>query len=161
MTEVSEGQQVRKAYDGPKVEHDALISQLEARIREEHERSSDASESSAKLKVFLEETELNSQAVGWAKAILKKLPKKDGQTKAMDIIRSLEEIIPMVKNHVGGQGTGELDLDGPQKETEAEEPVEAPEPEVQDAETEGFNNAVDETLGGDVVTPIDFGGDVA
>ncbi|WP_170759954.1 hypothetical protein [Ruegeria lacuscaerulensis] len=164
MTEVSEGQQVRKAYDGPKVEHDALISELEARIREEHARSSDASESSAKMKKFLDETELNSQAVSWGKTILKKLPKKDGQTKAMDVIRSLKEILPMIENHVAGQGTGEMDLEGPQEDTETdEEPIEEPQPEVQDEETEDFNNAVDANMGDDVVTPIDFlpGGDAA
>lgn len=162
-----EGKKVRQAYDGPSVEHDKLIGQLEARIREEVARSSDASESAAKLKTFLDETELNSQAVSWMKVILKKLPKKDGQVKAMDVIRSLEEMIPMIKNHVGGQGTSEMDLDGPQEQAPA---AAEPEDDPQDVdpgdhvdddneEQAEFNDEVDAAMGGDdVVTPIDFGG---
>ncbi len=68
----SEGAAVREAFDGPEVEHDALISFYEARIAEEHARSSDASESAAKVNQFLEETGLNSQACSWGKSILKK-----------------------------------------------------------------------------------------
>lgn len=155
----NEGAQVLKAFDGPKVEHDALIDQINARTAEEHERSSDASESSNKVTTFLESTGLNSQAFSWLKAIVKKLPKKDGQAKAMDIIRSLEVGLPMIKNHVGGQGTGEMDLDGPQDEPASDEPapdldtvIADGEPDA-DPETQELNDAVD-----DVVTPINFGG---
>jgi len=159
-----EGKEVRRAFDGPEVEHDDLIGFYEQRLAEEHARSSDSSESSAKTTDFLEKTGLNGQAVKVGKGILKTVPKKDGQAKAMDQIRSLKKIIPMIEDHVAGQGTGEMDLEGPQDETEVEEdPVENPEPEVQDEETAEFNAAVDENMGdGDVVTPIDFsGGDAA
>lgn len=109
----SEGNEVRKAYDGPSVEHDALIDQIEVRSKEEYARASDASESGAKLKDFLEETGFNGQAFGWLKAIMKKMPKKDGQAKAMDIIRSLEVGLPMIKAHVAGQATAEMDFTEP------------------------------------------------
>ncbi len=135
---MSEGKEVREAFDGPQIDHDELIAELEARIREEHARSSDASESAAKIAQFIEDTGVNSQALGWAKTILKKLPKKDGQHKAMDIIRSLEAMLPMLKDHVGGQGTAEMDLD--------------PDDEA-DAETTGYDD--------DTVTPIDFGREAA
>jgi hypothetical protein len=99
----SEGAAVRAAFDGPTVEHDALLGQIEARIREEYARSSDASESGAKTSDFLDETGLNSQVFAWSKSIIKKLPKKDGQAKAMDMIRSWEVVLPMLKAHVSGQ----------------------------------------------------------
>jgi hypothetical protein len=164
----SEGQQVREAFDGPKVEHDELIDQIQARTAEEHERASDSSESAAQTNKFLEKTGLNSQAFSWLKSILKKLPKKDGQAKAMDVIRSLNAGLPMIEAHVTGQGTGEMNLDGPE-ETEntgepksepvqaetTSEPTTAPDPELaQDAAD--FDQAA--VGGDDVVTPIDFGG---
>lgn len=160
----SDGQIVREAYDGPKVEHDALIDHIEARAREQHARSSDASESAAKTAEFVESTALNSQALSWLSSIVKKLPKKDGQAKAMDIIRSLEVGLPMVKSHVGGQGTSEMDLGSPEPETNSETEVADAEPapdldaEIKDgdpelaAEAEAFDVNVD-----NVVTPIDFG----
>jgi hypothetical protein len=119
----SEGQKVREAYDGPKVEHDALIDQIEQRSKEEYARGSDAAESGAKVKEFLDETGLNSQAFSWGKSIMKKLPKKDGQAKAMDVIRSLEVILPMLKNHIGGQGTAEMSLPEPEAKPEPAEPM--------------------------------------
>ena len=171
-----EGAEVRKAFDGPTVDHDALIAQLEARIREEHARSSDASESASKVAEFIEDTGVNSQALSWMKSILKKLPKKDGQHKAMDIIRSIKVMLPMIEDHIGGQGTGEMDLDGPQGQQGAEEkpkPKRAAKPkatskpkaeakpaEAPDAETEEFNAEVDKVMGEapgtGKVTPIDF-----
>ncbi len=95
------------------VNHDDLISEIAARIHEEGERNSDASDSAAATHKFLEETGLNSQAFSWGKSITKKLSKKQGQAKAMDIIRSLKVMLPMLENHVMGQGTKEMDLDGP------------------------------------------------
>lgn len=140
MAKKSEGQQVREAFDGPEVEHDDLINQIQARAAEQHERSSDASESAAKVSVFIEKTGLNTQAFSWLSSILKKLPKKDGQNKAMDVIRTLEVGLPMIKNHVAGQGTNEMDLGEPESE-----------PEKAKAKVEN-----DET-----VTTIDFGGTVS
>jgi hypothetical protein len=160
----TEGQEVREAFDGPKVEHDQLMSELEARIAEEYSRASDSSESAAKVAKFLEETGLNGQAVKWVKSILKKLPKKDGQVKAMDIIRSLELILPMAKNHVGGQGTAEMQLE-PSDEPETTDVPEADEddPDFADLpETSGdekFDELVNRVTDGEPVDPIDFGGE--
>jgi hypothetical protein len=164
MAKKSEGAEVRKAFDGPTVEHDELIGQIEAMARDEHARSSDASESGARLKPFIEKTGLNTQVFSWMKTIVKKLPKKDGQSKAMDVIRSIEVALPMIKAHVSGQGTAEMDLGGepapePAKAKSTRKPKEAP--KGNDADDDGavdperaeFNRAVDE-----VVTPIDFGG---
>ncbi len=119
----SEGAEVREAFDGPKVEHDALIDQIQERSAEEYSRASDAGESAAKVKEFLEETGLNSQAFSWLKSILKKLPKKDGQAKAMDVIRSLKTGLPMIEAHVAGQGTVEMELPEPQAEVSDDDNV--------------------------------------
>jgi hypothetical protein len=93
------------------VTHDDLISELGQRKHEETKRKSDASESGDKTKKFLERTGLNSQAFSWGGSILKKLDKKDGEAKAMDIIRSLEVMLPMLKNQVQGQSTMDMDLE--------------------------------------------------
>jgi hypothetical protein len=169
-----ENKAVIQAYKGPEVEHDDLITEIEARAREQHERSSDASESAAKVSAFIDKTGLNTQAYSWASSIVKKLPKKDGQAKAMDIIRSLETMLPMVKAHVSGQSTSEMDFGAPAESNEAygkpKPPVTAPskpkpkpkakpEPEAvaddepEDAERSEFDAQVDS-----VVTPINFGG---
>lgn len=92
------------------VTHDQLLNHMSARMAEEKARQSDGGESAAKTSKFLDETGLNSQALRTMTTVLKKLPKKKGQQKAMDIIRSLEVMLPMIKNHVEGQGTQEMDL---------------------------------------------------
>lgn len=125
----SEGAEVRQAFDGPKLDHDELIGHIGARIKEEHERSSDGSESAAKVAAFIEKTGINSQAYSWLKTILKKLPKKDGQSKAMDIIRSLKAGLPLIENEVAGQSTVEMNLEPaadekPKAEKETAAPVE-------------------------------------
>jgi hypothetical protein len=161
-----EGKAARVAFDGPDLDHDKLIGQIEARNREDSERASSAGESRQKIGEFLDETSLNSKAFSWLRQILKVGEKADGQNKAMDIIRSLETALPMVKNHVGGQGTGEMDLDGPQDEAPAEEPEDDPQDvdpgdhvDDDNPEQAEFNDEVDAAMGGDgVVTPIDFGG---
>lgn len=110
------------------LDHDKLIDEIEARKKEEYARQSDAGESAAKVAKYLDETGLNGQAFGWLKTIMKKLPKKDGHAKAMDIILSLEAGLPMIKNHIEGQ-QGSLGLGDPADfEPEApEEPEEEPE----------------------------------
>ena len=155
----SEGQEVREAMDGPSLDHDALIDNMEARIAEEHARSSDSSESAAKVTEFLEDTGMNSQAFSWLKSILKKLPKKDGQHKAMDIIRSLKAGLPMIENHVAGQGTGEMQLEPDEAPDEAVPAPEEVEEAAPDEEAAEFNAEVDEAVGDDdgVVTPLDVG----
>ncbi|MBT9385498.1 hypothetical protein KM176_16610 [Pseudooceanicola sp. CBS1P-1] len=97
----------------PEFGHDELLGQIQARSGEEYARQSDAGESAAKLTEFLNETGMNGQAFSWLKSIVKKLPKKNGQQKAMDVIRSLKMGLPMVEAHVQGQGTGELGLGDP------------------------------------------------
>lgn len=118
----SEGAEVRKAYDGPDLSHDGLIDHMEARIAEEHARASDSGESAAKVRTFLDQTGLNSKAHGWLKQILKLLPKKDGRDKAMDVIRSLEAGLPMLKDHVGGQNTPDFLEDQEKEAPKAEAP---------------------------------------
>lgn len=167
----SEGAEVREAYDGPTVDHDQLIGQILDRAKEQHARSSDASESAALVSEFLEDTGINSKAYQWASAIVKTLDKKDGQHKAMDIIRSLKAVLPMVENHVGGQGTVEMDLGEPEEDEQpddGESDVGIPISETKDADPELAADAEEfeaeaEALDDDsnVVTPIDFGGKAA
>jgi hypothetical protein len=103
MAKKGEGAAVRAAFDGPSIEHDALIDQVQVRVAEQYARASDASESGAALSEFIEATGLNTDAYKMAEKIYKLTKKKDGTTKAMDVIRSLEVIIPMMKVHVSGQ----------------------------------------------------------
>jgi len=174
----SEGAAVREAFDGPEVTLDQLIAEITARVKEARARASDSSESSAKTTKFLDETGLNSQAYRWAMTVLKKMDMKDGQNKAMDIIRSLEVLTPLLREHVNGAGTGEMDLEGPKPKEEAKpaakpkaaatkpkaaKPKAAaakPKPKLKavDSETAEFNAAVDKTMGEGKgnVTPIDF-----
>ena len=97
----SEGEEIRIAFDGPAVEHDDLISNIEARNREDTTRASSAGESRASIKAFLDETNMNPKAFSWCRVILK-VADKD-QAKAMDMIRSMEVGLAMVKAHVSGQ----------------------------------------------------------
>jgi hypothetical protein len=99
----SEGAAVRAAFDGPSIEHDALIDQIEARNREDKQRSSSAGESRALIKEFLEDTDLHPKAFSMFRTILKLLDRDNGQHKAQDLIRSLKAGIPLVEAHVGGQ----------------------------------------------------------
>lgn len=110
----SEGEEVRVALDGPAIEHDELIGFIEARNREDHQRSSSAGESRNKIKEFLDETNMNSQALSWCRSIMK----KPDQAKAMDVIRSLEAALPMVKAHVSGQSTPDMFPDDEQEPVE-------------------------------------------
>lgn len=84
------------------IDHDELIASIINRNSEDHERASSAGESRNEIKAFLDETGMNSQAYSWMRSIMKK-PK---YSQRMDIIRSLEEALPMVKAHVMGQGFG-------------------------------------------------------
>jgi hypothetical protein len=99
----SEGAAVRAAMDGPSIEHDALIDQIEARNREDKQRASSAGESRAAIKEFLEDTDLHPKAFSMFRTILKLLDRDNGQHKAQDLIRSLKAGIPLVEAHVGGQ----------------------------------------------------------
>jgi hypothetical protein len=97
----SEGETVRIAFDGPELDHDKTIGEMEARNREDGKRASSAGESRAAIKAFLDQSNMNPKAFSWLRMILKQNDKD--QAKAMDIIRSLEVALPMVKQHVSGQ----------------------------------------------------------
>ena len=120
-------------HDEPSCNHDQLIDHINARAAEEYERRSDAAESGALVKEFTEETGLNKKAYGWLKAIMKELPKKNGQQRAMDIIRSLQFALPMIENHVVAQGTSEMGLGEPAEQADDE----SAEIEAEAAEFEG------------------------
>ena len=102
----SEGSDVRRAYDGPDIEHDQLIGFIEARNREDGERASSAGESRELIREFLEGTNMNAKALSTCRVIMK----QKSTDKAMDIVRSLEAALPMLKAHLGGQQS-EMDLD--------------------------------------------------
>jgi len=116
----SEGEEIRIAFDGPTVEHDDLISNIEARNREDGERASYAGESRAMIKAFLDDTNMNPKAFSWLRAILK-VNDKD-QAKAMDMIRSLEVGLAMVKAHVSGQ-QGDLFPEDDDRDFDEPEPL--------------------------------------
>lgn len=117
MGKKSEGAEVRAAFDGPDIDHDKLIDKATRFNDEDAERASSAGESRQAIGEFLEETNLNGKAFSWLRVILKQ-KKVD---KAMDIIRSLEAGLPMVKAHLGGQSTPDMFPDN-----DDEEPVEEP-----------------------------------
>lgn len=101
----SDVSEVRRAMDGPDVDHDRLIGFCAARNDEDAERASSAGESRQMIGEFLEDTGMNGKALSWLRAILK----SKNRDKAMDIIRSLEHGLPMVKAHLVGQQS-EMDL---------------------------------------------------
>lgn len=99
-----EGQQVRVAMNGPSLDADEFIDFSIERNREDRKRAESAGESRQKIGEFLDETGMNGKALSWSRQILKISDKgDDGQSKAMDVILSLEKALPMVKAHVSGQ----------------------------------------------------------
>lgn len=107
-----EGAEVRRAFDGPNVDHDTFIDFAIKQNDADRRRAASAGESRAEIKEFLDQTDLHSKAVSWMRVILKTNERDNGQAKAMDCIRSIEKLLPMVKAHVAGQGTGEMDFEG-------------------------------------------------
>lgn len=145
------------------IEHDTLLTEIIDRNREDTERASSAGESRAAIKDFLERTSMNSKAFSWCRAILK--AKKYSQR--MDIIRSLEEALPMVKAHVIGQDFGPDLVDRAQKPAEPD-PVDFAEPGSEDYHQDApatdeemveFDAAVDQVSddAGNVVRPFGVG----
>ena len=93
------------------------------RNSEDRGRAEDAGASRQKIGQFIDQTGINGKALSWGRQILKVNDKKNGEQKAIDIILSLEEVLPAVKNHVLGQGTGQLGLGDPADyEAEGDEP---------------------------------------
>lgn len=100
--------EVRVAMNGPSLDHDELISNAAVWNAADRKRASSAGETRAEIKEFLEETGMNGKALSWLRQILKINDKDDGQSKAMDVIMSLEKGLPMIRAHVAGQGTPDM-----------------------------------------------------
>lgn len=98
---------VRHMQEGPDINHDGLIDFIEECNREDSERASSAGETRQAIGEFIESTGMNSKALAWCRQILK----AKNQSKQMDIIMSLEKALPMIKDHVSGQGTAEMELE--------------------------------------------------
>ncbi len=120
----SEGTEVRHAITGPEIDHDKLIGKIDKWNDEDRARASTAAETRGEIGDFTERTGMNPKALSMLRTIKKAAMKDGGQAKAMDIIRSLEAGLPMVKADVAGQQS-EMDLDAAPM-TEAIEPDEAP-----------------------------------
>lgn len=118
--------------------HDELIERVERFNGQDARRASDAGETRAAIGLFLEQSGLHPKAFSFARMVLKQ--KKE--TQRLDIIASMELILPMLANHVRGQ-TPQLPLDD---HAEAPEAV-----EFQDEETEKFAADVDAAEAGEVV----------
>lgn len=98
-----EGAEVRHAMNGPDIEHDHLIGKIDKWNGEDRARASTAAETRGEIGNFTEQTGMNAKALSMLRTIKKAAAKDGGQAKAMDIIRSLEKGLPMVKADVTGQ----------------------------------------------------------
>lgn len=135
----SEGAEVRRAFDGPQIEHDEFMDFAIKQNDADRKRASSAGESREQIKEFLDEHDLHSKAVSWMRVILKMNERDNGQAKAMDCIRSLKVLLAMVEHHVAGQGTAEMFPD-------PVEPAEAP-PQSDDEELPAWDADDDELSG--------------
>lgn len=143
---MSDGADVRRAYDGPDIDHDTLIGTAARHNMEDGDRASSAAETRQDIGEFIERTGMNNKAYSIIRQIMKIGDKS--QDKAMDVIRSLQKGLPMVESHIGGQTTQEMPLEEPEEETGSNEMTEHdPSPEEDE-----FNREVDEA-----VKPIEFG----
>jgi hypothetical protein len=115
--------EVRHAMNGPEIEHDELIGKVDKWNGEDRARASTAAETRGEIGAFTERTGMNPKALSMVRTIKKAAMKDGGQAKAMDIIRSLEMALPMVKADISGQQS-EMDLGGAVTEDPLE-PVEA------------------------------------
>lgn len=105
----SEGTEVRHAMNGPEIEHDALIGKIDKWNGEDRARASTAAETRGEIGQFTEHTGINPKALAFLRLIKKVAAREGGQAKAMDIIRSIETGLPMVKADISGQQS-EMDL---------------------------------------------------
>jgi hypothetical protein len=133
----SEGTEVRHAINGPDIEHDQLIGKIDKWNDEDRARASTAAETRGEIGDFTERTGMNPKALSMVRTIKKAAMKDGGQAKAMDIIRSLEMALPMVKADISGQQS-EMDLGNV-----TEEPVEPVEAEVLKRPTYSDDGSVD------------------
>lgn len=109
----SEGAEVRHAMNGPDIEHDQLVGKIEKWNGEDRSRASTAAETRGEIGDFVEKTGINPKALSLLRTIAKTAKKDGGQAKAMDIIRSIEKGLPMIKLHIGGN-QAEMALDEPE-----------------------------------------------
>lgn len=107
----SEGKKVAVAFKGPDLNEDELLDFIEVRNREDKNRASSAGESREKIGEFIDKTGVNGKALSWLRQIMKANDKSDGQAKAMDIVMSLKNGLPIIEAFVRGQGTQEMDFD--------------------------------------------------
>lgn len=113
----TEGKAVSVAMNGPALDADELVTFAVERNREDRKRAESAGESRQKIGEYLDETGMNGKALSWCRQILKVNDKgDDGQAKAMDIIMSVEKALPIIKQHVSGQGTLEMSFDEPEED---------------------------------------------
>lgn len=145
---MTEGQEVRRAFDGPDIDHDQLIGRASRHNMEDADRASSAAETRQDIGAFLESTGLNNKAYSVLRQIMKAGDKS--RDKAMDVIRSLEKGLPMVKSHIGGQTTAEMDF--PEPVDEGDLPNQSYTEHEPSDEERDFNDEVDE-----VVKPLSFG----
>lgn len=137
----SEGTEVRHAMNGPEIEHDHLIGKIDKWNGEDRARASTAAETRGEIGQFTESTGINPKALSFLRSIKKVAAREGGQAKAMDIIRSIESGLPMVKADISGQQS-EMDLGGGDPVTE-EEPLEHVEAEVLKRPTYSDDGSVD------------------
>lgn len=115
----SEGTEVRHAMTGPDIDHDALIGKVEKWNDEDRARASTAAETRGEIGDFTERTGMNPKALSMVRTIKKAAMKDGGQAKAMDIIRSLEMALPMVKADISGQQS-DMDFEATEDQPEIE-----------------------------------------
>lgn len=143
----SEGAEVRHAMNGPDIEHDHLIGKIDKWNGEDRSRASTAAETRGEIGDFTEKTGMNPKALSFLRTIKKTAAKDGGQAKAMDIIRSIEKCLPMVKADISGQ-QGEMNLGAPEDVTEgALDPVgeaELPQPSYKPTFTPGADDELDQ-----------------
>lgn len=83
---------------GISVDYDTLVDQISARNSEDSERAQSAGESRAAIKEFLEETGLHSKVFSFGRALMKQ--KKVAVQ--LDMLRSLDEMIPLLRAWIDG-----------------------------------------------------------
>ena len=99
----SEGKAVRVAIEGPDIEHDKLIGNIDKWNGEDRERASSAAETRGEIGQFTESSGMNAKALSMLRTIKKAAARDGGQAKAMDIIMSLKKGLPMVEADITGQ----------------------------------------------------------
>ena len=160
----SEGAEVRHAMTGPDIDHDKLIGKIDKWNGEDRARASTAAETRGEIGQFTEATGVNPKALSFLRSIKKVAAREGGQAKAMDIIRSVEKALPMIKADIGGQQSemgfddddavepvGEEDLPAP-----SYEPTFTPGADAElDAETVAFEGHLAEVEGDSDLTMAD------